>query len=175
MAEVTLISGDYRKMNAFLHQKHRFYGRGSAGWAQMVEASGYKDVLDYGCGKGALAKHLSFPIKEYDPGIEEKSELPGPADFIVCTDVLEHVEPECLDGVLLHIKELARKRVFFSVATRPAHKELPDGRNAHLIIQSTDWWMTKLTEYFVIEVFKSELREEGEFSVMVIPKRGKPK
>jgi hypothetical protein len=27
---------------------------------------------------------------------------------------------------------------------------LPDGRNAHLILQTPDWWRDKLSSYFVI-------------------------
>ena len=32
----------------------------------------------------------------------------------------------------------------------PAKKTLPDGRNAHLILQTPDWWRDKLSSYFVI-------------------------
>ena len=34
----------------------------------------------------------------------------------------------------------ADKFAFFAISTRPAKKTLPDGRNAHLTVQSPDWW-----------------------------------
>jgi hypothetical protein len=64
--------------------------------------------------------------------------------MVVCTDVLEHIEPEHLDAVLRHVCSLAKKAVFLQIATRPAKKCLPDGRNAHLTVQSAEWWLAKI-------------------------------
>jgi hypothetical protein len=108
-------------------------------------------VLDYGCGPTNLAEtsrrffpdhRLSF--SSYDPGIPGKDTLPQPADLVVCTDVLEHVEPDKIDAVLSHLFHLARRAAFVVIALRPAEKRLPDGRNAHLIIDNAVWWCDKL-------------------------------
>lgn len=98
-------------------------------------------ILDYGCGAGALKRVLpGFDVREYDPGIAEKSALPEPADVVVCLDVLEHIEPEKLPAVLDHLAEMTLLACVVSIATRPAKKRLPDGRNAHLIIDNGSWW-----------------------------------
>jgi hypothetical protein len=107
---------------------------------------GLTDVLDYGCGKGNLGIG-----RKYDPAIPEYAKDPDPADLVVCTDVLEHIEPECLEDVLKHIQSKCRKKAFFVISTRPAKKILPDGRNAHLIIQPSGWWVSTLSRYFSIE------------------------
>ena len=39
----------------------------------------------------------------------------------------------------------AKKFVFFAISTRAAKKTLPDGRNAHLTVQSPDWWQGFVT------------------------------
>lgn len=108
-----------------------------------------KSLLDYGCGEGTLADALLMAgwagsIRQYDPAIPEHSQLPSPADLVVATDVLEHVEPELLGNVINHIFSLATRAVFLIIATRPANKFLTDGRNAHLILESMKWWRTRL-------------------------------
>ncbi|MCI0564617.1 MAG: hypothetical protein MN733_39620 [Nitrososphaera sp.] len=109
-----------------------------------------QDVLDYGCGKGLTAAGLPFPIKEYDPAIEGKDTLPEPADVVLCLDVLEHVEPECISEVLDHLASLTKKVGIFNIALYPAMKTLADGRNAHLIVESAWWWAYEVSKRFAI-------------------------
>ncbi len=87
-----------------------------------------------------------WDVREYDPGIIGKDALPKPADLVIATDVLEHIEPELLGNVLEHIRSLARLGVFLNIATSPAREILPDGRNAHLIIRPPAWWREELAK-----------------------------
>ena len=64
----------------------------------------------------------------------------------MCSDVLEHIEPELLENVLDDLCGLSQKAVYLCVATRPAKKILSDGRNAHLIVEDESWWLPKLME-----------------------------
>ncbi|HET9469625.1 MAG TPA: hypothetical protein VFO24_00885, partial [Usitatibacter sp.] len=81
-------------------------------------------------------------------------------------DVLEHIEPECLDEVLDDLQRVTRKIGFFVIATREAEKTLPDGRNAHLIQEPIAWWAPRLEKRFTV----SQVREmAGEFAVVVRP------
>ena len=72
--------------------------------------------------------------------------MPKPCEMVVCTDVLEHVEPDKLDAVMDHIFRLTGKLAYFVISTRFANAVLPDGRNAHLSIHDADWWITGLRE-----------------------------
>jgi 2-polyprenyl-3-methyl-5-hydroxy-6-metoxy-1,4-benzoquinol methylase len=95
--------------------------------------------------QGSLKKALNpHRVQEYDPGIKGKDILPKPVDVVVCTDVLEHVEPKALNSVLDHIVKLTGYMAYIVVATRPANMILPSGRNAHLIIQDAEWWTKAL-------------------------------
>lgn len=125
-----------------------------------------KDVLDYGCGKATLQKGLPFPIQNYDPCIDEYSKRPTPADIVICTDVLEHIEPECLKAVLDDIRGLTKQLFFVNVACRPAQKFLPDGRNAHIIQESPNWWLTWLLPRFELHSFQSD---QGGFTALFTP------
>ena len=132
-----------------------------------------KTILDYGCGSGTFKKvcNEDFPdmdVREYDPGILEKSSLPTPADYIVSVDVLEHIEPELVDSVLQHIQSLMLKGGFLCICLVPAFLILPDGRNAHLTIRSAGWWQSKLDQYFTTDsvVYKTK----GHLAVFVKPK-----
>lgn len=116
---------------------------------QLARQLGTKDVLDYGRGKGTLARSLPFQIKEYDPFVPGYDADPAPADLVVCSDVLEHIEPQCLESVLEHLYRLTNKALFVDVACRPAKKVLADGRNAHLIQWEPYKWLLEFMDYGV--------------------------
>ncbi len=149
-----LVSDEYRALNRQLHEERPDYGIGGHQHAETVlkicEGIKTTSVLDYGCGKGTLARGIPFPIWEYDPAVPGKDMDPRSADLVVCTDVLEHIEPDKLNDVLGHLKQLVKKVGYFVISTRAAKKTLPDGRNAHLIQKTADWWQRKLTKYFDI-------------------------
>ena len=96
-------------------------------------------------------------IAEYDPAIPGKNELPEPADLVVCTDVLEHIEPGLLPNVLEHLRSLTRKCFFFAIDCGPANKHFPDGRNVHLIQEPPLWWLNKLDGYLHIGGFNERV------------------
>jgi hypothetical protein len=153
-----LISPEYRALNAKLHQENLAYGVGGGKHADTViklaEAIKTHTVLDYGAGKGYLAKAMAEkgwgPIWEYDPAFPEKSEPPRAADLVVCTDVLEHIEPEKLNYVLGDLRRCVKQVGFFIIHTGPSSKKLADGRNAHLIQQPKEWWEKKLQKFFSV-------------------------
>jgi hypothetical protein len=150
-----LITPAYQQLQAAFHVERQDYGANAHRWADRIRSFadqlGTRDILDYGAGKGSLQRALPFPIKQYDPAMPEFAAPPNPADFVVCLDVLEHIEPECLDDVLAHMGSLTRKMLLAEIATRPAKKFLPDGRNAHLIQQHSNWWLLKLMQNFMIQ------------------------
>lgn len=153
---MNLISNEYRSQNAQLHESRPDYGTTAPKYAaiiaQIADNIGAKTILDYGCGKALLSKALPG-VLNYDPAIEEYSTPPEPADLLVSLDVLEHIEPECLDNVLRDMSRLMKRSAFLTVATVPAKKALPDGRNAHLIVEDYKWWLPKLWEHFEVKSF----------------------
>lgn len=173
IAHPAVITEDYRALNAKLHADNLFYGVGGAKHADVVkklrESIKAASVLDYGCGKGMLAQALDFPIWEYDPAIPGKDELPRPADLVTCTDVLEHIEPECLPAVLADLQRVVKKIGYLVIHTGPASKTLPDGRNTHLIQQDRAWWKAHLSAYFSV----ASLQQQGPLLHAVVgPRKG---
>lgn len=150
-----LFSTEYAAIQARFHVDRPDYGTSGANYSeqvfQMAQRLQTRDILDYGCGKCTLQASLPFPIQNYDPFIQQHSARPNPADIVVCTDVMEHVEEDYVLNVLLDIYSLANKAVFFEIATGPAKKVLPDGRNAHITIKSTNWWLGQMLPYFDIK------------------------
>ena len=150
-----LISSDYKAQQETLHDNPE-YGKASIGYApivsQIVNTLGVTHLLDYGAGKCRLFEHLKadhkMKLQAYDPAIAALSAPPVPAEMVACIDVLEHVEPECLDEVLDDLERLAEAVVFLTISTSQAMKALPDGRNAHLIQQPIEWWLPKVWERF---------------------------
>ena len=130
--------------------------------SQLAKKNGSVSVLDYGSAAGntleAVREQLWLPptVTEvcYDPFVDGKSRDPEPADFVICTDVLEHVEPECTMAVLDHIAALTRKIAFFSIAMTPANKVLSDGRNAHINLRHPEFWLRELKKRFVLSEAK---------------------
>lgn len=126
-----------------------------------------KNVLDYGCGQQTLQKGIPFPITNYDPFIRGCEADPAPHDLVVCSDVMEHIEPECVMDVLAHIHSKTLQLAFFDIAIRPAKKVLADGRNAHLIIEKPLWWLERLGKYFDAQNFQTY--PEGGFVGLFTP------
>jgi len=163
------MSDAYREMNLQLHESNPDYGatgqtNGSA-IAALAKRMGCSTILDFGCGKGTLKPAIaqadpSLAVSEYDPAVPGKDTLPSAQfDAVVALDVMEHIEPEYLDSVLDTIRRLSRKCVVLVVATRPATKNLPDGRNAHLIVEQPKWWQGRLRGYF--QPMEETIQEEG--------------
>ena len=119
---------------------------------QLIKKFGPLTLLDYGCGQTTLAKRLppieGLTVNNYDFAIEEHSQEPEPADIVVCTDVLEHIEPDCLDNVLDHLQELTKKVCYCVIAIQPAAKAFSDGKNVHLSVHSQEWWYPQLRKRF---------------------------
>jgi trans-aconitate methyltransferase len=115
-----------------------------------IENFPIKSVLDFGCGKGAVIaaikeKYPHLEIYGYDPAFNNN--LPEKVDMIMSTDVLEHIEPEELTNTLNDLASRTNILQYHLIACYKAKKELPDGRNAHLIIKTPDWWQRKLGEW----------------------------
>jgi hypothetical protein len=132
---------------------------------QLAKRYGKITMLDYGCGRNTLIESLpkivDVEYKSYDPCIDEHSKDPEPADFVVCTDVLEHTEPECRENVLDHLQKLTKKLAFISICLTPAAKNYSDGRNCHLSLLEFDIWYAKLRKRFRIIEQKKERNRRG--------------
>lgn len=134
------------------------YGVASVFYAPMVadfvRQHRIEALLDYGAGKGRLSEELewlvSWPVdvRRYDPAVPEWSAPAQPCDYVVCVDVLEHIEPALLPNVLNDLARVTAKRGLFTVHTGAAEKILPDGRNAHLIQQPPRWWLPQFMDRF---------------------------
>lgn len=143
---------EYLALQKQLHESNPDYGTSGMHHAefiaQLCAANGFKTLLDYGSGKGTLNPLLpGIDVTEFDiaiPGKDDRALL-VPHDIVVCTDVLEHIEPEFLQDVFNDLRACTRSVLFVAVHCGPAVKVLADGRNAHLIQRPPRWW---LSEFF---------------------------
>lgn len=174
-----LISEEYRNQCRLLHNLQAGWGEGDKREVikqiQLAAMANTIDILDYGCGKGEFGKNYPWPIKEYDPGITGKEAGNVPAEFVICHDVLEHIEPEYLDNVLQDLHRCTLRVGYFAIGCSPAEAILPDGRNAHLIIKPASWWKEKLNKYFhllsYLEIFKDVGKMISEAQAIIVPKK----
>ena len=132
-----------------------------------------KSLLDYGCGKGAILLNLTqrYPNTKcvgYDPAVPEFNKLLGQKfECVFSNDVLEHIEPNFIVDVLTHINVTATKYIWLRIDTLPARKSLPDGRNAHLILESDNWWHNMIEQSIEGEIVYSKLDKKGKFDVAI--------
>ena len=132
-----------------------------------------KTLLDYGCGKGTILSQLNETYPEikcdgYDPAVSMFENIPAlEYDLVFSNDVLEHIEPIYIDSVLEHIENISKKYVWLRIDTQPARKTLPDGRNAHLIIQGQDWWKQKVSRFIKGEIVYIHLDKKGKLDIAI--------
>lgn len=174
-----VITDAYLSQQRELH-KNPNYGVASLAYApivrQLIGEVAARSISDYGAGKRNLKLKLDelgvtgieyFP---YDPAFPEYGE-PRPADLVCCIDVLEHIEPDCLDAVLGDLQAIVRKFGFLTIHTGPAVKVLNDGRNAHLIQRPASWWLPLLCRHFEVVHLQAA---PGGFWVVVTPRAAAP-
>lgn len=166
-----MISDSYIEQNQGMHQSEDF---GAQSWKWAAQASTLihqhdcRTILDYGCGKGTFKKHLSHPVHEYDPAIPGKEALPAPADFVICNDVLEHIEPELVEHVLDHLRSVTLKVALIVISTKLSIcHTLPDGRNPHLSVHGKNWWQTRLLKRYT-QVTETEAQRTQEYACVCL-------
>ena len=150
-----MISAEYLALQEQMHREKEGYGISGARYAKQVASLAKKlpahTILDYGCGKRLLQKALGYAITNYDPAIPEFAARPkGRFDLVVCTDVMEHIEPEHEEAVIDDIANLTETAAFFSISLQRASKHLPDGRNAHINLKSIGQWIEALERRFIV-------------------------
>ena len=177
-----MISQNYKNILTDIHASSPFGKRSKMPKfsKDFIETIQPASILDFGCGKGRLVNTLKteFPNKEilgYDPGIPEfDSSLDNvKVDLLMSTDVLEHIEPEHLEATLAYLSTRSRY-IYHLIALSPAKLILPDGRNAHLIIESKEWWRQQFLNLGYI-ILKEEYLEffktpKGQTRQMLIKK-----
>lgn len=168
-----LISDEYRKLQRELHRRYD-YGRG----VDTPEVIGIlrilhpvdrpARVLDYGCGQGSLRRAIErderlaqmLTIWEYDPAVKGKEAVPDrPSHYVVCADVLEHIEPECLRDVLAHLAACTSETCIMVIATNPSKKVMADGRQAHICLMTAQEWLDVIQEHFEVGIFQDRTRQ----------------
>jgi cyclopropane fatty-acyl-phospholipid synthase-like methyltransferase len=160
-----IIDPEYQAQLAAMHGQGRFV-RGSKTFKNVrpfLEKYQPSSVLDFGCGHGALMSSIqqAYPdmrVEGYDPGNADHSRLPKRSfDAVVSADVLEHIEPERLAETLQLISSKMLVAGWFRIACYPAKKHLPDGRNAHLIVELPAWWRKQLLTNMNIAIVSEDI------------------
>ena len=161
-----LITPEYIELNRILHDQRKDYGSRLRvdRWRDVLRycADGQR-ILDYGCGKGAMRDYLGDIVTNYDP--VTFPENPDPHPVVACLDVMEHIEPDCLEDVLEHISGLFQQVAYFVICKKQGSKKLADGRPAHLIVKTSGWWVNKLSKHFKsVEFVKADVDERNDMT-----------
>jgi hypothetical protein len=113
--------------------------------ANMMKRYNLNEVLDYGAGAGNLEKTLKTILPDvivynYEPGIPKWNIIPSPCKMVACIDVIEHIEPECIDSVLDDLERVIEGYAFISISTTLANRVLNNGWNAHICLKDPQEW-----------------------------------
>jgi len=132
-------------------------------------------IMDYACGNGDLGEEIEGILKiakvtNYDPFHPKwrDNKEPGVADIVICADVLEHVEEQCVENTINFIADRCRYGAYFNIHLADAVKTLPDGRNAHITQRNSTWWLERLRPRFKI----TEASHVGESVIIIVQKIG---
>ena len=175
-----IISDNYKATLEELQNNNRFKGSlvKYDPVKEFIDKYKPQSIIDYGCARGNLVNQLkkdfsNIPIIEgFDPGVPEFNTIKQHSyECLISNDVIEHFEPEFLDSTLQKMETLYTKSAWLIIACYPAKKRLPDGRNAHLIIESPKWWIEKIKNTFTTsKIVKKEIVEfrEGKPEIRLI-------
>lgn len=149
----------YRNLDQYkeLHESNEEYGASGGEYVNeislMINFLKPKTVLDYGCGKGKLLdllkkKYPNVKFYGFDPAMEKFKNLEvDNVDFVINTDVLEHIPENELPQLIYDISKLS-KNVFFALHHAKATTFLPNGENAHCTVRPHEWYLKLLGKYF---------------------------
>jgi len=170
-----MISDDYKKQIEKLHSKKNWGTTSTLGkkCQEVIEKYNPKSILDFGCGNGQITDLLkqTYPEKTiygYDPAFHDS--MPDNVDMIMSTDVLEHIEPNYLKNTLADLDKRCNIVQYHLIACFKSKKALPDGRNAHLIVETPDWWQEHMYNKSLYNVIHEDV-----FANMAPLKKGPPK
>lgn len=158
-------SSQYLKELEQLHSKKTFGTAASLPESVKLLIDNYniKSMLDFGAGKGNTSitiknQYPTINLYTYDP-VTFPIELPNSVELIYSSDVLEHIEPNLIDETLLDLSSRSTRFQYHLIACHPAKKSLSDGRNAHLIIESPEWWKNKISSIDGWKIINEEIKE----------------
>lgn len=155
-----IIDPSYQSQLSIMH-KHGQFVRGSKilkSVQPFIDQYQPTSLLDFGCGHGALIASVQelYPtmrVEGYDPGNPKHSRMPKRSfDVVISADVFEHIEPKYLNETLSLIGNKLQKAGWFRIACYPAKKTLPDGRNAHLIVELPEWWRARILDAMNVNI-----------------------
>lgn len=125
-------------------------------------------ILDWGCGTAVQwhkqclcdnTKSLMNVLGEkvqgfyrYDPANNIYSQKPACSfDFVLCSDVLEHIPDNYLEEFFFEINSYVKKDgiIFYSISTVPSRNKFNDGVNMHVNLKDPAEWYTILRKYSV--------------------------
>lgn len=149
-----MISDSLKKVYSDIHKTTPFGKRAKFPkyLEKFIKEKKPRSILDFGCGKGRLLETMknTYPevdILGYDPANPDYDIDLSPinVDMVISSDVLEHIEPTYLNETLKDLRTKS-KYYFHLIACSPAKLILPDGRNAHLIIEDSAWWRKRFLD-----------------------------
>jgi hypothetical protein len=157
---MSIINQEYQAQIQEMHKDGKF-NNGAKQFATVknfIEQYKPVNLIDFGCGKGALIatikEHYSnVDVFGYDPGNPDFAQMPSRTfDTIISTDAIEHIEPEHLADSLRVMSDKMERCGFFRIACHPAKKLLPDGRNCHLIVEEPTWWREQILKHMSVDI-----------------------
>ena len=131
------------KKGASIHD----YGTGTGRSALFLRLSGF-DVRMFDIAHNCLDEHVAMALRDRLT-VANLWDLPAGievADHGYCTDVMEHIPTEHVDGVLENIARTCRN-CFFQISFHEDHfgKEMDDV--LHLTVKPFRWWRDKLRKH----------------------------
>ena len=107
--------------------------------SEIINRLKVSELLGYWCGRAQLFQKLrvghDLKLQCYDPAIPGFAGEAIPMQMVVCVDVLQDVEPECLDAVLDDLKRVTEVVGYFSIR---------QDEDTPLISKDKAWWLDRI-------------------------------
>ena len=118
----------------------------------IVEKYAPSSILDYGCGKSPLVDMINektgIKIYKFDPVFEEYNNLPQKnVDFVICTDVLQHIP---VNELFENLKEISNcgNICFYKIKCTDHPTKFPNGEPTNITIFDKNKWKKILLNFY---------------------------
>ena len=144
MEKKSKVIGDKRWSDKYSPFLKEFFSRGN----HVTISEQTKEIVSNGRNALYMTLKREPVILDYDKVFMD--EIQGRYDMVTCLNLMEHIEIECIDNILKHIRDHSKYMVIIHISFEETKDLLLDGKPSHLHYKAGEWWKDTIEKYLMV-------------------------